>query len=151
MSRARASGAAAVVVTLLVASVAVVLAEVSKSATDGGVKIANPCKPRAPFPGQGIDATIQRVVLDGLDGAACRLHTTREEFVLSLRGGTGSRRWDQHTIDTALRAGLLSAVDEADRRGDIPGFLVPVVRRVVETVPLDKLIQGGISLKDLIG
>jgi hypothetical protein len=151
VSRARASGAVAVVVTLLVAAVAVVVAEVGKSATDGGVKIANPCTPRAPFPGQGIDATIQRVVLDGLDGAACRLHTTREEFVLSLRGGTGSRRWDQHTIDTALRAGLLRAVDQADRRGDIPGFLVPVVRRVVETVPLDKLIQGGLSLKDLIG
>jgi hypothetical protein len=151
VSRTRASGATAVVVTLLVASVAVALAEVGKNATDGGVKIANPCKPGSPFPGHGIDATIQRVVLDGLDGAACRLHTTREELVLSLRGGTGSRRWDQHTIDTALRAGLLRAVDEADRRGDIPGFLVPVVRRVVETVPLDKLIQGGLSLKDLIG
>ena len=151
MSRARASGAATVVVTLLVAAVAVVVAEVGKSATEGPVKIAGPCKPRAPFAGQGIDATIQRVVLDGLDGAACRLHTTREELVLSLRGGTGSRRWDQHTIDTALRAGLLRAVDEADRRGDIPGFLVPVVRRVVETVPLDKLIEGGLSLKDLIG
>ena len=151
MSRARASGAATVVVTLLVAAVAVVVAEVGKSATEGPVKIASPCKPRAPFAGQGIDATIQRVVLDGLDGAACRLHTTREELVLSLRGGTGSRRWDQHTIDTALRAGLLRAVDEADRRGDIPGFLVPVVRRVVETVPLDKLIEGGLSLKDLIG
>jgi hypothetical protein len=139
------------VVTLLVAAVAVVVAEVGRSATNGSVEIASPCKPRAPFPGHGIDATIQRVVLDGLDGAACRLHTTREELVLSLRGGNGSRRWDQHTIDTALRAGLLRAVNEADRRGDIPGFLVPTVRRVVETVPLEKLIQGGLSLKDLIG
>jgi hypothetical protein len=128
-----------------------VVAEVGKSATEGSVEIANPCKPRAPFPGHGVDATIQRVVLDGIDGAACRLHTTREELVLSLRGGDGSRRWDQQTIDTALRAGLLRAVDEAGRRGDIPGFLVPTVRRVVETVPLEKLIQGGLSLKDLIG
>ena len=127
------------------------VAEVGKSATEGSVKIANPCKPRAPFPGHGVDATIQRVVLDGIDGAACRLHTTREELVLSLRGGDGSRRWDQQTIDTALRAGLLRAVDEAGRRGDIPGFLVPTVRRVVETVPLEKLIQGGLSLKDLLG
>jgi len=140
-----------ILVVLLVAAVAVVVAEVGKSAADGGVTVVNPCKSRASFPGHGIDATIQRVVLDGLGGAACRLHTTREELVLSLRGGSGSRRWDRRTIDRALRAGLLRAVDEADRRGDIPGFLVPVVRRIVETVPLDKLVQGGISLKDLIG
>jgi hypothetical protein len=154
MTRARGSAAAAIVVALLVAAVAVAVAEVGKGATDGGVKIANPCQPRTPFPGHGIDATIQRVVLDGLDGAACRLHTTREELVLSLRGGSGSPRWDQQTIDTALRAGLLRAVDQADQRGDIPGFLVPTVKRVVETVPFDKLIeivQGGLSLKDLIG
>jgi hypothetical protein len=151
VSPPRASAAATILVALLVAAVAVVVAEVGKSAADGGVRIVNPCTSRAPFPGHGIDATVQRVVLDGLDGAACRLHTTREELVLSLRGGSGSRRWDRRTIDTALRAGLLRAVDEADRRGDIPGFLVPAVRRVVETVPLDKLVRGGISLKDLIG
>jgi hypothetical protein len=154
MTRARASVAVTIVVALLVAAVAVAVAEVGKGATDGGVKIANPCKPRTPFPGHGIDATIQRVVLDGLDGAACRLHTTREALVLSLRGGSGSRHWSQHTLDTALRAGLLRAVDEADRRGDIPGFLVPAVKRLVETVPYDKLIelvQGGLSLRDLIG
>ena len=151
MSTPRASAAVTILVVLLVAAVGVVVAEVGKSAMGAGVRIVSPCKSRAPFPGHGIDATIQRVVLDGLDGAACRLHTTREELVLSLRGGSGSRRWDQRTIDTALRAGLRRAVDEGDRRGDIPGFLVPVVRRIVETVPLDKLVKGGISLKDLIG
>ena len=41
--------------------------------------------------------------------------------------------------------------DDAERRGDIPGFLVPLVRRVVERAPLDKLIQGGISLSDVLG
>jgi len=151
MSRSRASGAVTILVALLVAAVAVVVAEAGESAVHGGVTIVNPCKTRALFLGHGVDATIQRVVLDGLDGAACRLHTTREELVLSLRGGGGSRRWNQRTFDTALRAGLLRAVDEADRRGDIPGFLVPAVRRVVETVPLDKLVRGGITLKDLIG
>jgi hypothetical protein len=146
--------AVTILVVLLVAAAAVVVAELGRSATNGGVQVADPCKPRALFPGHGIDATIQRVVLDGLDGAACRLHTTREELVLSLRGGSGSRRWSQRTIETALRAGLLHAVDEADRRGDIPGFLVPAVRHLVETVPLEKLIelvQGGLSLTDLIG
>ena len=111
-------------------------------------KLVDPCLPRAGRSG-GIDATIQRIVLDGLDGAACRLHTTREEFVLSL-GGDAPRRWDDHTIEVALRAGLLRAVDDAERRGDVPGFLAPILRGIVERVPLDRLVRGGIGLRDLL-
>ena len=140
-----------ILVALLVAGVALIAAELATSAGRSEVTVANPCRTRAPFPGSGIDATIQRVVLDGLDGAACRLHTTREQLVLSLRPGSGKRRWDQHTIDTTLRAGLLRSVDEAEQRGDIPAFLAPIVRRVVERAPLAKLIQGGVSLSDLFG
>ena len=101
----------------------------------------------------GIDTTIQRIVLDGLDGAACRLHTTREELVLSLGGGElgGTRKWDAHTIEVALRAGLLRSVDAAVQRGDVPGFLAPALRGIVERAPLGKLVRGGISLQDLLG
>jgi hypothetical protein len=113
-------------------------------------KLADPCRPREGRSGGGVDATIQRIVLDGLDGAACRLHTTREELVLSL-GGNAPRRWDEHTIEVALRAGLLRSVDEAERRGDIPEFLAPVARRLVERAPLEPLIRGGIRLRDLVG
>ena len=147
MNGARMSRVAAVLVVILCAAVALLVAELGKSAADKGVVIANPCKPRAPFPGHGIGAAIQRVVLDGLDGAACRLHTSREELVLSLRG---NGRWDQRTIEVALRAGLKRSVEEAGRRGDIPGFLMPLARRAVETVPLEKLIEGGIRLTDLL-
>jgi hypothetical protein len=138
----------AILVGLLIAAVGLITAELVVGATHESVKIANPCTQRAPFPGSGTDATIQRIVLDGLDGAACRLHTTREELVLSL---DGKGRWDEHTIEAAVRGGLLGAVDNAGRRGDIPGFLVPLVRRVVERAPLAALVRGGISLRDLIG
>ena len=114
-------------------------------------ELANPCRAR-PAPGGGFDATVQRIVLDGLDGAACRLHTSREQLVLSLGPGTGfRRRWDRRTIEVALRAGLLRAVDEAERRGDVPGFLAPVLRRIVRDAPIEPLIEGGIRLRDLIG
>ena len=142
------SRAVAILVGLLVAAVALVTAELVVGVTHESVKIANPCTQRAPFPGSGIDATIQRIVLDGLDGAACRLHTTREQLVLSL---DGKGRWDEHTIEVNVRAGLLGAVDDAGRRGDIPGFLVPLVRRVVERAPLAALVKGTINLRDLIG
>lgn len=114
-------------------------------------KIANPCQPRAGRTG-GIDTTVQRIVLDGLDGAACRLHTTREELVLSIGGGSEApRHWDEHTIEVALRAGLLHSVDAAVQRGDVPSFLGPTLRGLVERLPLEKLIRGGISLNDLLG
>jgi hypothetical protein len=141
----------AILVGLLVAALALLAAELGESAADGDVRVANPCKARAPFPGHGIDGAIQRVVLDGLDGAACRLHTSREELVLSLRPDGGRRRWDRQTIEIALRAGLLRAVDEAERRGDVPAFLAPLLRRVAARAPLDRLVEGGLSLRDLLG
>src|SRR5205085_1717807 len=80
--------------------------------------------------------------------AACRLHTTREQLVLSL---DGKGRWNRRTIDVAVRAGLLRAVDEAVRRGDIPSLLAPLVRGVVRRAPVAALVEGGIRLRDLIG
>ena len=132
---------------LLLSGAALVGVELGKGALDEPApKIANPCQPREGRTG-GIDATIQRIVLDGLDGAACRLHTSREELVLSLGGGVGvTRRWDEHTIEVALRAGLLRSVDEAVQRGDVPSFLAPALRQLVESAPLDQLVRGGIGL-----
>jgi hypothetical protein len=137
---------------LLAAAVVLAAVELGKgAAAPVSPELANPCRPRAAH-GSGFDAAIQRIVLDGLDGAACRLHTTREELVLSLGSGTGvRRRWDPHTIEVALRAGLLRSVDEAERRGDVPGFLAPALRRLVEAAPLEQLIEGGIRLRDLLG
>jgi hypothetical protein len=135
---------------LLLSGVALFGVELGKGAlSEPSPKLADPCLPRAGRTG-GIDATIQRIVLDGLDGAACRLHTTREELVLSL-GSCGHRRWDERTIEVALRSGLLRSVDEAERRGDIPGFVAPLLRRLVERAPLDRLIRGGFSLRDVLG
>jgi hypothetical protein len=92
-------------------------------------------------------------VLDGLDGAACRLGTTREELVLSFGSGAGSppRRWDQHTIEVAVRAGMLAAVSDAEQRGEIPSLLATLLRNSIQAAPLDQIIRGAISLRDLIG
>jgi hypothetical protein len=141
------------VLAALLVSVAVLVAvELGKGALhEPAPKLANPCHPRGGRTG-GIDATIQRIVLDGLDGAACRLHTTREELVLSLAPESGvRRRWDEHTIEVAVRAGLLRSIDEAQRRGDIPDFVVPILRNFVEHAPIDQLVRGAINLGGLFG
>ena len=142
----------AALVALLLGGVALVAVELGLGAlNEPSPKIADPCQPRAGRTG-GIDTTIQRIVLDGLDGAACRLHTTREELVLSIGGGSQApRHWDVRTIEVALRAGMLRSVDEAVQRGDVPSFLAPTLRGLVERLPLQKLIRGGITLSDLIG
>jgi hypothetical protein len=145
-------GAVVILVVVLLAAVALIVAELATSAGQRTVTIANPCRVRAPFPGSGIDATVQRVVLDALDRAACQLHTTREELVLSLRPAKGKKpRWDEHTLDTALRAGLVSSVDQAEHRGDIPAFLAPLIRNAVAKAPISKIIEGSVSLSDLFG
>jgi hypothetical protein len=143
--------AAWVLVALLASGAVLVGVELGKGALDEPPpKLADSCAPREGRTG-GIDATIQRIVLDGLDGAACRLHTTREELVLSLGDGPGVRRWDERTVEVALRAGLRRSVDAAEQRGDVPGFLAPALRSLVERAPLDKLVRGGFSLSDLLG
>jgi hypothetical protein len=152
--RPRLTGGVVLLLALLVGAAALVGVELGKGAV-GSVSpsIANPCKARPPFAGGGIDGVIQRIVLDGLDGAACRLGASREELVLSLRSGTGVRlrHADRNAAEAAIRAGLLRSVDEADSRGDIPSFFVPVMHRLIRTAPLDTLIQGGIALRDLFG
>ena len=113
----------------------------------GDQKRENPCVTHATYQGGGIDGVLQRIVLDGLNGAACELHTTREEFVLSLRSSPGhKRRWDDATIQRAVRAGLVRAIDDAERRGDLPGLVADVLREAAKRAPVKVLLEGGFDI-----
>lgn len=143
----------AALVALLAVAVTLIGVELGKGALDYGEQtVADSCETRAPFPGSGVDATIQRVVLNGLDGAACSLGTTREEFVLSFAPETGVEpiRWDRATIEKALREGLLRSIDDAEKRDTLPGLLATIMREVVERAPLDWIIEGGAAIGDLL-
>jgi hypothetical protein len=50
-----------------------------------------------------------------------------------------------------VREGLVHAVDAESRQGHIPALLVPLLRRLVLSTPVEKLIQGSISLGSLLG
>jgi hypothetical protein len=145
---ARRSGAGVVLVLLLLAAVGLVIVELGKGAVGyGSGTVANPCHNRS-FAGSGIDAAVQRIVLDGLDGAACRLGTSREALVLSLSRGSGfpHKHFDRQTVDDALRAGMLAAIDRSEQRGDIPSFVAPLLRQAVQSLPLDQLLRGALGL-----
>jgi hypothetical protein len=150
----RSWAALAALATLLAGAGVLIGVEFSRGAVDTGEsEIRSPCGQRAAYPGEGFDATVQRIVLDGLDGAACELGTTREELVLSFEPGSGVRPipWDDETIERAVRSGLLEAIDDAERRGSLGGLTATIVREVVERAPLQWLIDGGQELVELFG
>ena len=78
---------------------------------------ADPCVARAigPIPPR-MEPVVERLVLLGLDRAACRLGVPRERLVLAL---ADRKSLDPKTIP-ALKAGLRDAVDRLDRERRLP-------------------------------
>ena len=145
--------AIAALVALVVGAIGLVGVELANGAADAGaLAVRDPCEPRPAYPGEGLDAVLQRIVLDGLDGAACELETTREELVLSLAPSpnSGPSPWDDETIEGAVRAGLLEAIDDAEQRGSLNGIVAALLRQVVEHAPVQWLIDGGQGLAGLL-
>jgi hypothetical protein len=142
----------AALVALFVGAAGLIALELANGAVNAGaLAVRDPCEPRPSFPGEGLDATLQRIVFDGLDGAACELGTTREELVLSLAPSSGVEQlpWDDEAIELAIRAGLLESIDDAERRGSLNGFVAVVLRQVVERAPVQWLIDGGQGIAGL--
>ena len=121
------------------------------------MRAADPCVARVVEPvATGIEALGARLVLIGLDGAACRLQISREALVLEL--AMPGERTDAE-ID-AMRAGLLDAVDRMNADGtlpdaseladealdnaDLPGYVKALVRRLP-----DSLINGMLKTDDV--
>ena len=78
---------------------------------------ADPCVARTVTSrAEGMDGLTERLVLLGIDGAACRLHVSREAFTLEL--AQPGPRTDAE-ID-ALHEGLLSAVARMKDDGSLP-------------------------------
>jgi hypothetical protein len=119
---------------------------------------ADPCAARVVAPlATGIEALTERVVLLGLDGAACRLGISREALVLKLATNRGRSPADIR----ALRAGLLGAVDrmkadgslppasdladEALDNADLPGF----VKALIGALP-DSLLNSALKTDDIL-
>lgn len=135
---------------LLVAAVVFLAVELGMGAWGfGEVKRVDPCSAATPRLGGGFDAALQRIVLDGLNGAACRLHTTREQLVESL--GSKSSRWSDEQVQQAVRVGLVQAIDKAERRGEVSGIVAPLLRVAAKHAPIKFLVENGSSLTGLLG
>ena len=83
--------------TLLVAALVLSIGFVAASIAQGGLdhgktELANPCLPRPAPDSGGTSGTIERIALNGLDGAACHLRVSRERLVVGLASDDGRRR-----------------------------------------------------------
>jgi hypothetical protein len=123
---------------------------------------ADPCSPRpVPTIPPRLEPVAERVVVLGLDGAACRLGVSRERLVLAIaESGTPNPR-----TSAALKAGLRDAVNRLDREGRLPKVsqLLPealdqsnlpgIVKTVVGAIPasaVDSALQTGPLLRQSV-
>ena len=131
----RAAGLPAVAVVLVSGVLATQLAYGGR--TYEPLRPADPCAARTvTSQSEGIDGLTERLVLIGVDNAACTLGVSREAFTLDL-AGPGDPTDAQ--ID-ALRGGLLSAVDEMKADGTLPPAS-SLVDEALESADLDDWVK----------
>ncbi len=127
-----------------VVGLAAVAAQVAGGADTGEFVAEDPCTAEPDqFPGDGLDASVQRIALSALNGAACELGTTRERLVLSLDPNSSfdDVTWDRDTMEEALRNGAHRAIDDANDRDAIPGLVAAALGFVVDQAPVDWLVE----------
>lgn len=151
------------VMALPVVAVALVLGVLGFQIANGGgqftpQRTANPCAAReVNSVSTGIEGLAERLVILGLDGAACRLHVSREALVLDLaQQGTPT-----DAQISALRAGLLEAVDRMKADGTLPkaseltgqaldeSNLNGLLKAAIRLLP-DSLINSALKTDDVL-
>jgi hypothetical protein len=129
---------------LAAAAAALLVVELALGALHfGGTKLADPCTAKPGVTGGGIDGAVQRFALEGLNGAACKLHTSKEQLVLSFSPASHEKiRWNRQTIDEALRAGIDRAAHES-AGGGITGSVLAFLLRELIAHPVEWFLGDG--------
>jgi len=100
----------------------------------------NPCRVSAESGGDGLTGTLERVGLNALAGAACDLGVSREQLVLAIAGEREIGIDDERRSE-AFRTGLREAIDEEERAGRIGGAQAFLLRRAVDVLPVDAVLD----------
>jgi hypothetical protein len=145
---------------LIVAAIVASLALVVSYLAAGGssyepAKTQDPCKPRPWRDPEGLQQVAEQFSLSALDGAACKLGVSRETLARALATQASRERFAQRygigdaRLAAAIRAGLLRAIDDAERAGALNPLLAAPLRATVSQIPVDQaieLIQNARSL-----
>lgn len=152
------SRGAALVAVAIVASLTLVFAYLAAGgASYEPTKVQDPCKPRPWREPEGLAQLAEQFSLSALDGAACKLGVSRETLARALATPASRERFAKRyglsdaEIARAVRAGLLRAVDDAERAGALNPLLAAPLRATLRRIPIDQaieLIQDAESLLD---
>jgi hypothetical protein len=120
-------------------------------------KVQDPCQDRPWRNPEGLAQIAEQFSLSALDGAACQLGVSRETLARALATPESRERFtkrygiDEAELARAIRAGLLRAVDDAERAGALSPFLAGPLRATLKQIPIDQaieLVQDARSLLD---
>jgi hypothetical protein len=104
-------------------------------------QVRDPCKTRQWRAPEGVQQDVEQFSLSALDGAACELHVSRETLVLALGSAEGRERFAQDPrLQSAVRAGLLRAIDDAERAGALDPLVANGLRVLARQAPVDDVI-----------
>lgn len=147
--------------TPLYAAIAAVAAVVVPYVALGGASyeptaVADPCVAREWRDPGGVQAVLEQVVLSAVDGAACELGVTREEFVLAMRDEesldafAAQHRLSRADAERAVEDALARAIDDAEDGGALSGFAASVLRRAVVALPPWLVLEALESVRGLL-
>jgi hypothetical protein len=110
-------------------------------------KTQDPCKPRAWRNPEGLQQIAEQFSLSALDGAACQLGVSRETLARALATPESRERFAKRygigdaELARAIRAGLVRAVDDAERAGALSPLLATPLRLTLRRIPLEQAIE----------
>lgn len=110
-------------------------------------KTQDPCKPRPWRSTEGLQQLAEQFSLSALDGAACELGVSREALARALASPAARERFskrygiDDADLAKAIRAGLLRAVDDAERAGALSPLIAGPLRQTLRSIPLEEAIE----------
>ena len=85
------------------------------------------------------------MALSALAGAACTLHVSREDLVLAFASDSRLARFrrahhlSDQRLGAAAKAGLLRAIDDAERAGRLNGLEATAIRFAAQQVPASQV------------
>ena len=110
-------------------------------------KTQDPCKHRPWSNTEGLEQIAEQFTLSALDGAACQLGVSREELAQALASEEARDKFTERyeisevELAKAIRAGLLRAVNDAEKAGALSPLVAGPIRETVRSIPLDQAIE----------
>lgn len=147
--------------TLVIGAIVASLVLVGAYLAAGGAsytpeKTQNPCKPRPWSNPQSLGEIANQFTNSALDGAACQLGVSREALARALATPEARKRFAEKygitdaKLAKAIRAGLVRAVDDAEKAGALSPLLAAPLRATLQRIPLKEAIELIQDAKSLL-